>query len=127
MSIIIYFDNGASCEFDDIENMMLKTIPPTNITLVMFNGLTVRLNHEERFLDHRMRTHSLADGTVKARYYILLTNQRKVFFFSDGTFVSMPEGGEKDAWWRTFTRLPKTDLEMYGADPEEWSKADMGL
>ena len=121
MEITIVFDDGGSYCCDNIDVMELQHVRPADIMLVMFNGLTVRFNHDERPKLHRMRTHQLTNGEIIARYYCLLTNERKLFFFHDGTFVSMPEGGEQDAHWRTFVRLPMgemTDLNKSFLDEE---------
>lgn len=126
MEIAIYFHDGGSYTVDDIDNLDLKHIRPKEIQLVFFNGLTLRLNEGEKVLDHRRRTHQLGNGEIISRYYCLLTTERKCFFFCDGAFVGMPEGGERDAHWRTFARLPASEIEVIEIDGKGDASVEFG-
>lgn len=106
MEIAIYFHDGGSFMCDDVGHMEVPKFDVREVQLIFFNGITVRFNDGEKVTAHRIRTHAKADGQVIERYYVVLTTERKLFFFQNGTFVTMPEHGERDAWWRTFAKMP---------------------
>jgi hypothetical protein len=110
MDIEFFLEYGEHFEFEKPSAVDVKMVLASDIARIYVMGTCIYMRLKERGLEHRIRRHAEMGKQPHLEYYVLLTTERKVFAFDDGTVVSMREGGEQDVYWRTFARLPANVL-----------------
>jgi hypothetical protein len=110
MKLEMVFQKGSPEIFDGLDTDEWPVRYLAELTSFTFRGMCVHLEEGEIAVAHRLRRHMTVNPSSLTSYYVLFTSRRKFFLFENGTMVVMPEGGETDAWWRTFQPLSQSAL-----------------